>query len=228
MSLAFGVIIAFMIGAVSLSLFDLAIIDHHIDDIVTDHNVKIRLNNAMSEGVHVAARVTRTLVLLHDDGEIEREAQKIATARKVYDEAWQALQKFPASDKDKALRAKIDQAKDEAREANDKVIGLAKAHKDEEAIALLLKHAGPLTQKWQGTIDENLDYQEEANKQAYEVTQATYNKAQLILIVVTALAVTGAAVLGWLVTRGIVVPAGRLQEAMMAYAKPVTCRSVRK
>jgi methyl-accepting chemotaxis protein len=145
LALAFGTLLLLMIGAVGLGLYDLAVIDHHIEDIVNDNNVKIRLNNEMSESAHIAARVTRTVVLLDDDAAIEREMQKIADARKHYDTAWDTLQKFPASDKGKALRAKIEQAKEEARGANNKVVEFARAHKDKDAVSTLLKQAGPAT-----------------------------------------------------------------------------------
>ena len=206
---SFGALVALMIGAVGLGLYDLAVIDHHIEDIVNDNNVKIRLNNDMSESVHVAARVTRTIVLLDDDTAVERELQKVADAGKKYDASWESLQKFPASEKGKAYRTKIDQAKDEARLANNKVIELARAHKDKEAVALLMKQAGPATQKWQEAIDENLEYQEAGNKQAYDATQSAYAKAQRILILVTALAVLIAITLGFVVTRSITRPLGR-------------------
>ncbi len=202
---AFGALIALMIGAVGLGLYDLAVIDHHIEDIVNDNNVKIRLNNDMSESVHVAARVTRTVVLLDDDAAVEHELQKVADARKKYDTSWEALQKFPASEKGKTYRTKIDQAKDEARQANNKVIELARAHKDKEAVALLMKQAGPATQKWQDAIDENLAYQEEGNEQAYA-------KAQWVLILVTTVAVLIAITLALLVTRSIARP---LRNAVM-------------
>ena len=72
--------------------YDLAEIDHHIEDIVNDNNVKLKLNHEMSESVHMAARVTRTVVLLDDDPSVERELQKIASARKHYDEGGVAEQ----------------------------------------------------------------------------------------------------------------------------------------
>jgi methyl-accepting chemotaxis protein len=203
---AFGVLIALMVGAVGLGLYELAVIDHHVDDIVVDNNVKIKLNNDMSESVHIAARVIRTLVLLEEDAAVERELQKIADARKKYDTSWEALQKFPVSEKGKSMRTKIELARDEARLANNKIIELARAHKDKEAIALLLKQAGPATQKWQDAIDEYLSYQEESNGDAYKATQASYSSAQWVMGLVTVSAVTLAIFLGLFVTRSITGP----------------------
>ena len=47
-----------------------------------------------------------------------------------------SLSKFAASEKGKTMRVKIDQAKDAARAASNRVIKLANDHKDKEAISL--------------------------------------------------------------------------------------------
>jgi methyl-accepting chemotaxis protein len=73
---------------------------------VTDNNVKIKLNNSMSESVHVVTRVVRSVVLLEDKAAKERELTKITKARADYDKAWEELQKFPASEAGMAIRTR--------------------------------------------------------------------------------------------------------------------------
>jgi methyl-accepting chemotaxis protein len=76
LSLAFGFLILMLVDAVGLGLYDLREIDHHIEDIVNDNNTKLRLVHEMSESAHIAARISRTIVLLDDDAASDRELHR--------------------------------------------------------------------------------------------------------------------------------------------------------
>lgn len=78
--------------------------------------------------------MSRTVVLLEDINQIEQELKKVEDAGGRYEAAWDALEKMPASEKGLAIRAKIREASNTARPLNSKVIELAKANQDAEAI----------------------------------------------------------------------------------------------
>ena len=203
---AFGLVVLLSLGSAGLALNKLSAIQTNLEDVVKDNNVKIEINHDLSQSVHVVSRVIRTVTLLEDKGEKEREAVKITKAREAYDKAWDALQKFPASEAGKANRAKILAARDAARPVNNKVIELAQADKDAEAIALLLKEASPAVSKWQEAIDENITFQEGLNEKQYEQAVADYTHARNLLVGANVLSVLLAILFGWLVTRSITVP----------------------
>ena len=213
LAFAFGLVVLLSVGSAGLALKELASVEHNLDDIVTDNNVKIKLNHEMAESVHVVSRVMRTMVLLHDKAEIKVEETKLLKARLLYDHGWDGLQKFAASESDKANRAKIAAAAETARALNNQVIDLAHAGKDDEAVAKMLKEAGPATQKWQDALDENVAYQEANTVTQHAQATADYHQARSVLIGTNILSVALAMLFGWLVTRSIVAPMNRAKDA---------------
>ena len=200
-------------ASAGFALYELKAIEHNLDDVVTDNNVKIRLNHEMSEAVHITSRVTRTMVLLQDKEQEQREADKITKALAHYDAAWAALEKLPASEQGRTNRAQIEAARAVARPLNSKVIELALADNTADATTLLIKEAGPATQKWQDVLDENIRFQEANNERQYQQAQNDYWRARNLLIGVNVLGVGLAMLLAWLVTRSITVPLNRAKDA---------------
>jgi methyl-accepting chemotaxis protein len=203
LALAFSIMVVLSIVTAGISLKELAVIEHNLNDMVTDNNVKLKLNNDMSEAVHIVARVSRTVVLLHDKAAKEVELEKIGKARAHYATAWESLNKFPASEAGQAIRNKIEAAASVARDLNSQVIELGTHDKDAEATALLLSKAAPATQKWQDAIDENLKLQEANNLKQFEAAQEAYADAQRLLVAGQLIAVALAVLLGWAITRSI-------------------------
>lgn len=216
---AFGLVVLLSVTSAGLALTELAAVEHNLEDIVNDNNVKVKLNNDMAESVHVVSRVMRTMVLLHDNTEIQAEEAKLVQARAHYDKAWDGLQKFPPSETGKANRSKIASGAEMSRGLNNKVIELAHAGKDDEAITLLLKEAGPAAQKWQDALDENIQYQSANTDKQYQQSVAKYQQARNMLIGSGVLSVALAIFLGWLVTRSITVPINRARDAAARVAE---------
>jgi len=206
LGLAFSLVVVITILSAIFSLSRLAHIQENLRDIVQVNNVKVRLNNEMSEATHIVARVMRTVVLLKDKSLKEHERAKIMKARADYDKAWGALEKMPASEEGNALRKKIHDAHSAAAAVNNQVIELGLADKEAEATALLLKEAGPATQKLQDALSENIALQQSHTDKESEAAEAEYHSTRDLLIGANILVVLLAATAGWLVTRSIVQP----------------------
>jgi methyl-accepting chemotaxis protein len=203
LALAFGAVLLMSIGAAGLALKDMATIQAAMEDVVTDNNVKVRLNHEMSDAVHVVTRVMRSIIVLDDKAAREQELAKITQARAVYDKAWEALNKMTASETGRAVRAKILAARDFARPLNDKVIELGMAGDDAQARPLLMADASPATEKWQDAIKENIAFQEAASQTQYQASSQDYVAARNTLIGANVLCIGLAMALGWAVTRSI-------------------------
>ena len=219
LALAFGLVVVLSVASAALALKELASVEHNLEDIVTDNNVRIKLTHQMAESVHVVSRVLRTMVLLHDKDAVATQEAKLVKARALYDHGWDALQKFPPSEAGKVLRAKIVAAAQTAQVLNNKVIDLAQAGNDAEAIVVLLKEAGPATLKWQDALDDNIASQEAATKEQHEAAVADYNQARSVLIGANALSVLLAALFCWLITRSITRPMMRAIHATRGLAE---------
>jgi methyl-accepting chemotaxis protein len=160
----------------------------------------------MSEAVHVVTRITRTIILLEEEGAMAAERQKLDATRQKYNEAWNQLEKLEASEKGKAVRAKIKAASVEARSITDKVLELALANKNAEATKLLLAQAAPAAQRWQDALDENLALQDDNTREDAAAAKTAYASALRLMIGLAAGAIALGALLAWVLTRSITRP----------------------
>mgnify|MGYP000264035057 CR=1 FL=1 len=203
LALVFGLVLIMSIVSSVFGLSKLASIQASLEDVVLDNNVKIQLNHEMAEEVHVVSRIMRTIALLEEKADKERENQKLVHTREAYNKAWDGLNKYPASETGKANRAKIAAAASMTRELNDKVIAYGMGGQQKEAVELLMKEAAPAGAKWQAALADNIRFQEENNAQQYKQSEADYHQARLMMMTISLVSILAAAVLGWLVTRSI-------------------------
>ena len=209
---SFAAMVLLSMATAAIALYELHHIESNFEDVLLDN--KIKLNNDMSESVHIVSRVTRTIVLLDDKPAKSAEMEKVVKARDSYDKAWDALNKFPSSETGKANRAKIKEAAESAHALNSRVLALGMdGGKDAEAVTLLMNEAGPATGRWQATISEYLAFQEGNNQKLYEASVASYKNSQLLLIGSEVAMILLAALLGWLITRSVTGPMNQATAA---------------
>ncbi len=206
LTLGFAIVLLLMAALAAVGINGMSNVQGRLDETVKDNMYKIKLNSDMSEAVHIAVRITRTMILMDDPATISAERKKLDATRQKYNEAWDALDKLPASEKGKAARAKIKAAATEARADTDKVLDLATANKDADAVKLLLEQAAPAAQKWQDAIDENIVFQDEGTKADYATAQAAYASAHALMLTLAAVAIGLGVLMAWFLTRSITAP----------------------
>jgi methyl-accepting chemotaxis protein len=221
LTFGFGLLVLLSLLSAGLSLNKLAGVQASLEDVVKDNNYKIRLNNDMSQAIHVVARVIRTLIILEDEGQMAVEKEKITQARASYDKSWAALQSLPDTDAAKAMIAKIEEQAAKGRPLNTRLMELGLANKADEAKELLLKEANPAITKWQDAILENINYQEAQNNSQYEEALADYVHARNLLWAACLISVALAVVCGWLITRSILRQLGAEPSEAAALAQGV-------
>ncbi len=206
LTLGFVIVLVLMAVLAFVGINGMTNVQGRLDGIVNDNMVKIKLNSELSEAVHIAVRLTRTMILVDDPAASAGEKRKLDAIRQKYNETWDALEKLPVSDKGKALRAKIKAAATEARGGTDKVVELALANKDPEAVKVLLEEAAPAAQKWQDAIDENVVFQDADAKNDYAAAVAAYESASRLMLILAAAAIVLGALLAWVLTLSITRP----------------------
>jgi len=159
----------------------------------------------MAGSVHIVARVMRTVALLSDETEANIQKEKIAIARKIYNDAFSALGKMPLDDTGKAFIVKIQEDQTKARALNDKFIEMAKTDKD-AAVKFLLKDVVPVNNEWQNQMHDFTELQREKNKRDEELAVQSYRNALVFMLVLTGLAVVAGTGIAWFVTCSITGP----------------------
>ena len=206
LAMGFGAVLVLMAALTMVGLNGMATVDNKLDEIVSDNMYKIGLINDMAEAVHVVTRVTRTIVLLDDKDAQASERRKLDAARQKYNDAFNALEKTAASEKGKAMRAKIKELAGEARGLTDKVLELGMAGNDKEAVKVLMGSAAPAAQKWQDALDENANLQQENTKKDTADAQAAYESARSLMLMLAGIAITLGVLIAWFLTTSIIKP----------------------
>ena len=201
LQLGFGLVLALLLSVAALGVFSMSAINARLDSIVGLNIVRNDLVQDMSESVHIVARVTRTVVLLTEPAAIENELLKLKAARDVYNKATDTLATLPATAKGLEIRARIAAAAGEARPLTDKVVEMAKLNQDAEATDLLMKQAAPATQRWQDIMDEYAALQKENTRNDSAAARASYERARLLMLALSALAVAVGAVAAVVIAR---------------------------
>jgi methyl-accepting chemotaxis protein len=201
LALGFGLVLALMAGVAGLGIYNMQHIHAQLEKVVQLNVAKLVHVQDMSESVHVVARVSRTIVLLSDEAAMQRELTKIQAARAQYDKAQAALDALPATEEGKAIRARVDALQQEARPLTDQLLQLALQHKDEEALALLMQKAGPVTQRWQDAMDEDVQLQRQHNARDAAAASAAYGSARSLMLAMSVFALVAGVAAAMLIAR---------------------------
>ncbi|HEX5342988.1 MAG TPA: methyl-accepting chemotaxis protein [Duganella sp.] len=221
LSLGFGLVLVLLMLVSLLGVFNMSTIHAQLERIVDENTLKTQLVTEMSESVHIVARVTRSVVLLSDEAAIRKEVEKVAKARAVYNQAVEQLIKLPATPKGVEIRDRIAAQAKTTRPLNDKVLELALANKDDEATEVLMKQAGPLTQAWQDAMDEYAALQKENNQSAAAAATAAYERARLLMLILSGVAIAVGAVAATIIARSLLRQLGGEPDYAAAIASSI-------
>ncbi|WP_114972014.1 methyl-accepting chemotaxis protein [Rhodoferax ferrireducens] len=203
LTLAFGSTLLLSVLSSVLALNLLSSVQANLEAIVKGNNVQIALAQNMSQSAHNVALILQRVLLLNEDKEILEEQARFQAEKARYEQLDAKLKTFSADEVDQIKRTAVETAARKAWPLNSHVIELAIAHKDSEAVRLL-KEAAPATAALQRAISDNVSHQEDKNLTQYEHAQSNYTLARNGLTACAVGTALLAAVLAWLVVRGIV------------------------
>jgi len=211
LGVGFLTVLVLMLSITTTALVSMGRIQDSLDTIIETNLRKMDLLQEMAKSVHIVSRTLGTLVLSQSDADIANEAAKIIDARKHYDEAFAVLSKEPESDEAQAILEKVKQKQAAATVANDQVIELARRNADEEATAVLMHQAEPLTESWQDALQSGIDVQKKANEREAALALDRYTTAHRAMLAISTAALLIGVLIAWLITRSVVRP---IREAM--------------
>ena len=213
MTVGFAVILLFMAAIASIGIYNLAVLNEKVDDLVQNNLYKNSLTGELSNSVHVVSRVIRSVLLLKDPAAIAAERRKIDLAREKYNQALKSLEKTSTNEAGKALRSKIKSFADEAGAMNEKVLALGAAGQGEEAFRFLMTQAGPAADRWQDAIEELAALENADSKLNHIDAQQKYELAHNLILTISIASIVTGALIAWFLTRGITHPLATVVQA---------------
>ena len=218
LGLIFGFLLLMMVMTISLGLISTKKVQGSVESIAKDNYVKTLYALKASQALDDISASIRMLVLLKDEKAVSDEKQKVEAARGDYLAAMKRLEVMEKHPKGIELLEKARKEIIPAAQSNNRVMQLALDGKQDEAVALLLQEAIPLTQKLHETFEEQVELQQEQVDASYQEAVAIYSKAKWILSGAGAAAIIlGTALVGML-TRNFTTRIKRVSDTMSRVA----------
>ncbi|WP_068832828.1 MCP four helix bundle domain-containing protein, partial [Xanthomonas graminis] len=220
LSAAFGVLILLSCALVVAGLMTLAQARERMETIVKRNLTILGYVGEMQKASSDVAINLRNIVLPTTRGQNLQFAKAIERERARYSDSHDRLYAIPVSDSTAAhMRKEIDDRYALTRAANQKVLDLGMEDKDDLALIVLMKEAGPATEKWQEAIDVYSERQHKRGAKAYADANLAMDRGRVMLISGGLAVVVVSALLAWLITRSLTVPLGRATRAAEAIAR---------
>ena len=202
---SFGLVLILMTGISALGIYGMNQSNAALHHIVEINIKKMALLEDMSNSIHIVSRVIRTVALLDDESEANRQREKILKARETYNAAMETLEKMPLDEKGLAFVADLKQETAAVRPLNNQFLEAIKTDKA-EAIKGLIQVNIPATAKWQDKISAFIELQREKSKKDEETASAAFDESKTIMIALSILAIALGSSTAWLITKSITRP----------------------
>lgn len=186
----FGFLLLIIVLIICLALLSTKKVQSSVEAIAKGNYVRTVNASKASKALDDLSTAIMAMVLLKDENALKGEKDKVESARVRYAAAMKNLESMESREgKGRELLQGAKELIVPAAKANNRVIQLALEQKQDEALALLLNEAIPLTRKVHESFAEQVKLQERDTDAAYLESVALYSRAKWVLISTGAAAV---------------------------------------
>ncbi|ABD70846.1 methyl-accepting chemotaxis sensory transducer [Rhodoferax ferrireducens T118] len=161
----------------------------HLDEIENTNNAQIAIAHELHKSVSRISLSVRKIVLLNSDEEIAAEVNVFKQEVSIYLSVRDKLAKTNGGAGSMESWKKVDDAYQKAGPLLGSMYESVQAHRDSEAIKTL-KLLGEAIDVWQKALDDGMQYQQSANKLAFDNSAKLYQAALVQLLVVAVVGIT--------------------------------------
>ncbi|MBW6486885.1 MAG: MCP four helix bundle domain-containing protein [Syntrophobacterales bacterium] len=221
--LGFSVPVLIMIVLGIISLSSMGNIQSSLERIVKVNNLRGNLSHETGADVRDIAVTLRDIALVKEDADRQAHQKEIAALREKYVGQLKKIEELTTKTDAKGfeLLGNVRKAQEEAKDSNNKVIELAIARNDADAVALLESKAVPAITKILKAIDDLTEHQVERSRVRFEESERTYASVRQYSIVLVVLAALLSAGLAFFIIRSIVGPLNRVISGLSDGAEQV-------
>jgi methyl-accepting chemotaxis protein len=209
-ALGFSILLAMLFAVALTSQSLMATMNRQVQGIVEVNDRRIALAAALDDQVKDVAISLRTLILLTDVREVDRQMLALDRAQKqslvIEASLREALSRGPAEPAESELLEAVAEVHAAAAPLVGQAARLGADGATPEAGSLLMKRVLPIERRWRDGIARLVELERRLNAQAYERAQASHRTAVAVLVGVSLAAVAAGALLAWALTRSVLVP----------------------
>ncbi len=219
MALAFAVLLGLLVAVASVGMHELSAVDSSIKTITHDRLVKVQLAHQIENEVNRQSRALRTAMLTSNPSVTEGELKKIEDSAPKVADAVARLQETIKTPQGKEALAKMIEARKNFKSQEAQIIELIKSRQLDKARESLVENLLPLQTVYLASIGQLAQTQTDAIDAFTLEAESDSATGQLLMWVLSAVAVILAMVIAWLITRSITQPLEKLQTLLTQVEK---------
>jgi methyl-accepting chemotaxis protein len=214
LGIGFAVTLALLIAIATFSVVRINMLDKDIGVVINENIPRMVHANNVIEGVHNVARALRNMLLLKDPNEVRKELDTVLEQRKIVAEYLDKLDKSIPSEKGKELLKKIVSDRAAYAVVQDRIMENVRLGKREEATLLLVNELRTLQNNYLGSVRALVDFQTDILKvKGKELDDLAISTSRLTMAI-AAIAALLSLVIGFLITRSLTGPTGKLVDGV--------------
>ena len=226
LGLGFALVLAMLLALTALGISRVSSINTSLSTIGDVNSVKQRYAINFRGSVHDRAIAIRDVTLEQSKDNVQTQLALIAKLAEDYAKSAGPLDQMftardDASDDERAALAKIKEIEAKTLPLTAKVAELKLADKGEEAIQLLLTETRPAYVQWLASINKLIDMEEAKNKTESANARSIAQNFQLLMVVVSCVAIALGVLVAWLITRSLLAQLGGEPNTAAALARSV-------
>ncbi|HMC17160.1 MAG TPA: methyl-accepting chemotaxis protein, partial [Albitalea sp.] len=206
----FALILSLLMVVAGAGLVQLAGNGERMRDIVEVNNRQMALANMLIDQVNEMAILLRTLTLLTEVKEVDKQVKLFEQANAAYlqteKELGQLLQSRASHDAELALLKKIEAVRAKTLPLMANAAKLGSDGATPEATSVLMKEVRPVEHEWRKLVGELIALETQLNADAYDAAQGSQKFGRILLVGVSLLAVALGSLLAWRLTRSVLDP----------------------
>ncbi len=206
LALGFGLMLLLLASISFLALSRMSSLNEGVDKVVNDRYPKTELANAIIDNINVIARAMRNTLLIDDATAVKQELARIESSREQIKTGLAELGKTINSAEGKAKLAGVTQARAKYVENQDTFLRLVGEGRKDEARAYLISTVRGPQREYLDAVAGLIQFQSQLMRDAGKEAGETYNDARSVILLLAALALALAALIGFAVTRSITRP----------------------
>ena len=219
MALAFAVLLGLLVAVASVGMHELSAVDSSIKTITHDRLVKVQLAHQIENEVNRQSRALRTAMLTSNPSVADSELKKIEDSVPKVADALARLQETIKTPQGIEALAKMIEARKIFKAQEAQIIELIKSRQLDKARESLVENLLPLQTVYLASIGQLTKTQTDAIDAFALEAESNSATGQLLMWVLSAVAVILAMVIAWLITRSITQPLEKLQTLLTQVEK---------